>query len=444
MTRTCSPSLFDILNDLRTCLTLLRRTEMQSLLNVFDNILKLHCYPSALPENEQIILNNQANDNTKSNEELLKLSQYSINELKIVKIEKNHQPLGLTISRNDSGTIEIARIVVGSTAARTQLFQINDRILEINDRPITGHSLDDICTLMLNVTGLIKFLLAPPINSKSISYQAFHVRTLFTYDPSDDPLLPCKEIGLKFQRGDILRIVACDDNFTKINDSYASWWQAYHENSIETDAKTCLAGLIPSDSLQQKRVNLLKAIFDDTDSVSPSLSPTSLVTKNKRKKVRKTCLTCVKTKQERKSVQTIYNNTAFIRDHDDKELSAIRKSTNHFSLTDTRQFDDKLSSMTFSDTNKNLTINYFRFYEHVFRLDLSAKQMTRPIILLGNFYFDIFVCLLDANNRFLIHNQRNVQCVYFFFKKPHLQINLLLQQSVQLKSACDIINFTLI
>ncbi|CAF4595614.1 unnamed protein product, partial [Rotaria magnacalcarata] len=79
-------------------------------------------------------------------------------------------------------------------------------------------------------------------------------RALFTYDPFNDPLIPCKDIGLAFQRGDILRIVARDETLTKTtNDSYFSWWQAYRENSFETDTDPCLAGLIPSDSLQQKR-----------------------------------------------------------------------------------------------------------------------------------------------------------------------------------------------
>ncbi|CAF3235710.1 unnamed protein product [Rotaria sp. Silwood2] len=384
-TRPSSPSLFDMLNDLKTCLTSLRRTEIESLLNVFDNILKLHCYPSALPENEQTIINNQENENIESNEELLKLSQYAIDELKIVKIEKNHQPLGLTISRTDSGTIYIARIVVGGIAATTQLFQINDRILEINDQPLTGHSLDYVCTLISNITGLIKFLLAPPHNSNHISYHTFHVRALFSYDPFNDPLIPCKDIGLTFQRGDILRIVACDENFLNRNDSYVSWWQAYRENSYETDTDICLAGLIPSDNLQQKRANLLKVISDDTDSISTLSSSSSSSNGNKKKK-HKNCFTCVNSKQERKPLQMVYNNVTFIRDIDDKEAPTIRTSTNHFSLTDTRKFGDEQPSITlkrFSDKNKDITNDCFRFYEPVFRLDLSTKQMTRPIVLLG-------------------------------------------------------------
>ena len=62
-----------MLNDLKTCLALLRRSEMQSQLNVFDNILKLRLYPSALPEPEEASSNIQnKSNNSETTEELLK------------------------------------------------------------------------------------------------------------------------------------------------------------------------------------------------------------------------------------------------------------------------------------------------------------------------------------------------------------------------------------
>jgi MAGUK p55 subfamily protein 5 len=368
-----------MLNDLKTCLTLLRRTEIQSLLNVFDNVLKLHCYPSALPENEETSINKHEKENQESHEELRKLSQYAIDEFKIVQIEKTDQPLGLTISRTDAGTIHIARIMVGGLAATTELFQINDRILEINDQPITGHLLDSICTLMSNTKGLIKFLLAPPINRNSISYQTFHVRALYTYDPYNDPLIPCKQLGLTFHRGDILRIVARDKNLTKMNHSDVSWWQAYRENSMETETdSSSLAGLIPSDNLQQKRSDLFKAISDETDSIASF---------DRKKRTSKRFFSCRNTKHERKPCQMIYNNATLIRNRNEKETPTIRTSTNHFSLTDTRQFDDEQPSKTlkrFSKKNTEPIIDAFRFYEPVFRLDPSTQPRTRPVVLLGN------------------------------------------------------------
>lgn len=33
-----------------------------------------------------------------------------------------------------------------------------------------------------------------------------YMRALFDYEPEDDTLLPCKEIGLPFQYGDILQV----------------------------------------------------------------------------------------------------------------------------------------------------------------------------------------------------------------------------------------------
>jgi len=43
------------------------------------------------------------------------------------------------------------------------------------------------------------------------------MRALFSYDPSLDTLLPCKEIGLGFVTGEILQIVDQSD---------PNWWQA--------------------------------------------------------------------------------------------------------------------------------------------------------------------------------------------------------------------------
>ncbi|CAF5187209.1 unnamed protein product, partial [Rotaria magnacalcarata] len=332
--------------------------------------------------------------NSETTEELLKLSQYAIDELKIVKIEKNHEPLGLTITRADSGTIHIARIIVGGMAANTQLFQVNDRVLEINDEPITGRSLDYVCSLMSHTTGLIKFLLAPPLLSSGIhnhmSQQTFFVRALYAYDPYNDPLLPCKELGLSFQRGDILRIVARDENFIKINDSYVSWWQAYCENSMETDTDPCLAGLIPSDSLQQKRIALIKALSDETESVSSFSSTLRFHHKKSKKKKKKSCVTCMP-KKHKSNLTSVYNNETFIRDMDESETATIRTSTNHFSLTDTRQMGAEQppshAIATSLDANKDsnsdsLMMSSFRFYDPVFRLDLTKLKMTRPIILL--------------------------------------------------------------
>lgn len=64
------------------------------------------------------------------------------------------------------------------------------------------------------------------------------MRALFEYDPLEDTLLPCKEIGLAFERGDILQIVDQTD---------PNWWQA---KKVGADGTT---GLIPSLELEERR-----------------------------------------------------------------------------------------------------------------------------------------------------------------------------------------------
>lgn len=60
-----------------------------------------------------------------------------------------------------------------------------------------------------------------------------HVRAYFDYDPSDDPFVPCRELGLAFQKGDILHVISQDD---------PNWWQAYRDGDEENQL---LAGLVP-------------------------------------------------------------------------------------------------------------------------------------------------------------------------------------------------------
>ncbi|XP_016391878.1 MAGUK p55 subfamily member 5b isoform X2 [Sinocyclocheilus rhinocerous] len=77
-----------------------------------------------------------------------------------------------------------------------------------------------------------------------------HVKANFSYDPSDDLYVPCREHGLSFQKGDILHVTSQDD---------PNWWQAYRDR--HEDQKP-LAGLIPGKSFQQQREAMKKTITD--------------------------------------------------------------------------------------------------------------------------------------------------------------------------------------
>lgn len=90
------------------------------------------------------------------------------------------------------------------------------------------------------------------------------MRALFDYEPEDDTLLPCKEIGLPFQYGDILQVSywvrhsielwareKCIYNnyfiLQIINVKDPNWWQAKHIGQNE------VTGLIPSQELEERR-----------------------------------------------------------------------------------------------------------------------------------------------------------------------------------------------
>ena len=64
------------------------------------------------------------------------------------------------------------------------------------------------------------------------------MRTLFSYDPNKDEQHPCKEAGLLFSDGDILKVVNRDD---------AQWWQASPVGN-----KKGVVGLVPSAKLHEK------------------------------------------------------------------------------------------------------------------------------------------------------------------------------------------------
>jgi hypothetical protein len=63
------------------------------------------------------------------------------------------------------------------------------------------------------------------------------MRALFNYNPEEDTLLPCAEIGLAFHQGDVLEIVDQSD---------PNWWQARIVGIGGVGGPKGPAGLIPS------------------------------------------------------------------------------------------------------------------------------------------------------------------------------------------------------
>lgn len=65
-----------------------------------------------------------------------------------------------------------------------------------------------------------------------------YVKALFDFDPEDDKAIPCKEAGMSFRKGDVLRVMCQDDS---------TWWQARVEGGCNPRA-----GLIPSKQFQER------------------------------------------------------------------------------------------------------------------------------------------------------------------------------------------------
>uniref|UniRef100_A0A673IYB9 Membrane protein, palmitoylated 5b (MAGUK p55 subfamily member 5) n=1 Tax=Sinocyclocheilus rhinocerous TaxID=307959 RepID=A0A673IYB9_9TELE len=131
------------------------------------------------------------------------------NTTKLASLEKTRDmPLGVTV-RNEHDRVIISRVVSGGPTEKSNLLSEGDETLEINGVPVRGKSVNDVHNILM------------------------HVKANFSYDPSEDPYVPCRELGLSFQKGDVLHVTSQDD---------PNWWQAYRDG--HEDQKP-LAGLIP-------------------------------------------------------------------------------------------------------------------------------------------------------------------------------------------------------
>ncbi|GAA6214513.1 MAGUK p55 subfamily member 5 isoform X1 [Lates japonicus] len=180
------------------------------------------------------------------------VTQYLGETVKLVRLEKTRDtPLGATV-RNDMDSVVVSRVVKGGAAERSGLLSEGDEILEINGIAIRGKHVNEVHDLLQQMHGTLTFLLIPSSQIKPAPHRqtVMHVRAYFDYDPSDDPFVPCRELGLSFQKGDILHVISQDD---------PNWWQAYRDGDEDNQP---LAGLIPGKSFQQQRESLKKTITD--------------------------------------------------------------------------------------------------------------------------------------------------------------------------------------
>lgn len=201
--------------------------------------------------------------------------------IRIIQIEKTSEPLGATI-RNEGEAVVIGRVVRGGAAEKSGLLHEGDEILEVNGIEMRGKSVNDVCALLSAMTGTLTFLVVPgsiAMHTPHIGRDPpiLHVRAHFDYDPEDDLYIPCRELGISFQKGDVLHVISRED---------PNWWQAYREGEEDQT----LAGLIPSQSFQHQRESMKLSIAGDLgrSKVANKGGSTLLCARKGKKKKKKT------------------------------------------------------------------------------------------------------------------------------------------------------------
>ncbi|ELK12589.1 MAGUK p55 subfamily member 6 [Pteropus alecto] len=211
---------------------ILKEPHFQSLLEAHD-IVASKCYdsPPSSPE-----MNNSVNN------QLL-----PVDAIRILGIHKRAgEPLGVTF-RVENNDLVIARILHGGMIDRQGLLHVGDIIKEVNGHEV-GNNPKELQELLKNISGSVTLKILPSYRDTITPQQVF-VKCHFDYNPYNDNLIPCKEAGLKFSKGEILQIVNRED---------PNWWQASHVKEGGS------AGLIPSQFLEEKRKAFVRRDWDNS------------------------------------------------------------------------------------------------------------------------------------------------------------------------------------
>ncbi|XP_075068343.1 protein PALS2 isoform X2 [Mixophyes fleayi] len=209
---------------------ILKEPHFQSLLEAHD-IVASKCYdsPPSSPEINSVGHNQIA----------------PVDAIRMVGIHKRAgEPLGVTF-KVENNNLVIARILHGGMIDRQGLLHVGDIIKEVNGHEV-GNNPKELQELLKSISGSVTLKILPSYKD-TITPQQVYVKCHFDYNPFNDNLIPCKEAGLKFSKGEILHIVNRED---------PNWWQASHVKEGGS------AGLIPSQFLEEKRKAFVRRDWD--------------------------------------------------------------------------------------------------------------------------------------------------------------------------------------
>ncbi|XP_044588129.1 uncharacterized protein LOC123267528 isoform X4 [Cotesia glomerata] len=269
-----SPETLAIIEELTGLLT---SYDMEGLLFAHDSIIS-YCDGIQLKDGP---LSSSASEQSLSRHSSLRDSLRNTDNIKIIKIEKTNEPLGATV-RNEGDAVIIGRVVRGGAADKSGLFNEGDEVLEVNGVEMRGKSVNEVCDILASMQGSLTFIVLPAssvVRSNSDSRLEdnnliHHVRAHFDYDPEEDPYIPCRELGISFQKGDVLHVISQDDS---------NWWQAYREGEEDQT----LAGLIPSQAFQHQRESMKQTITGGKTTLRSSKKSSTLLCTRKNPKKKK-------------------------------------------------------------------------------------------------------------------------------------------------------------
>lgn len=209
----------------------------------------------------------KSEDKSKSSEEKLPVRNFSeVRVVKIIRID-GERSLGVTV-RAEDGNIVVARIMAGSLVDKQGVLQVGDFILSVNNKEVyTPEQLQE--ELRKTINDDVVMMKIVPSFREELPTLCVYFRALFEYDANKDSLLPCKEVGVSFNPGDILEVVNQED---------PNWWQARR-----VDSENLQTGLIPSQELEERRRAFVIPDYDLA--TRTSICGTKVSRKSKKKEI---------------------------------------------------------------------------------------------------------------------------------------------------------------
>jgi guanylate kinase/C-terminal processing protease CtpA/Prc len=185
---------------------------------------------------------------------------YRKDQAKTITIDRSDKPLGMVLQRDDSlNGVFIWQLLYDCDAFSSGQFHEGDEVLEVNGISVSGMSAPQAMKILNGLAGThMTFSIIPSENSalNVAALEQCFLRAHVDYDPLLDSDHPCRELGLEFRKGDILKVLNQDDS---------NWWQA----RIVDELGDGIPGLIPARHMLEKRLALRHTYHGDMEMNKP-------------------------------------------------------------------------------------------------------------------------------------------------------------------------------